>query len=181
MPSSLIKPSGDYHKLLAYQKANLVYGLNNWFIENTDLRFKRTQEQMEHASRSGKQNINEGLNNFATSKPSGIHLVNVAIGSLKELKADYEDFILRNNLNQCDYTNRLFKRAQELGKQNNEDHNLFIQKFQTLSSEMIANIILVLIGQAIYLTEQLMKKMEQDMLQNGGFRENIYKYRKSKQ
>lgn len=25
MSLSLIKPSGDYHKLLAYQKANLVY------------------------------------------------------------------------------------------------------------------------------------------------------------
>ena len=181
MSSSLIKPSGDYHKLLAYQKANLVYGLNNWFIENTDLRFKRTQEQMEHAARSGKQNIIEGLNNFATSKTSGIHLVNVAIGSLKELKADYEDFILRHQLSQWNFNDRLFKRAQELGKQNNEDHNFFIQKFQNLNSEMIANIMLVLIGQAIFLTEQLMKKLEQDLLQNGGFRENIYKYRKGQQ
>ena len=58
-------PNGDYHKLLAYQKANLVYALNNWFMGNTDLRFKRTKEQMEHAARSGKQNIIEGMNNFS--------------------------------------------------------------------------------------------------------------------
>ena len=44
-------PDGDYHKLLAYQKANLVYALNNWFMENNDLRFKGTKEQMEHAAR----------------------------------------------------------------------------------------------------------------------------------
>ena len=120
---------GDYHKLIAYQKANLVYALNNWFIENTDLRFKRTQEQMEQAARSGKQNIVEGLNNFSTSKPSGIHLINCAKGSLKELKADYEDFLLRNNLIQWDYTSRLFKRAQELGKENNANHNFLFRNF----------------------------------------------------
>ena len=62
MPS-LIPDAGNHQKLLCYQKAKLVYALNNWFIENTDLRFKRTQEQMEHAARSGKQNIVEGLNN----------------------------------------------------------------------------------------------------------------------
>ena len=77
MSLSLIKPSGDYHKLLAYQKANLVYALNNWFINNTELRFKRTQEQMEHAARSGKQNIVEGLNNYATSKPQASILLTV--------------------------------------------------------------------------------------------------------
>ena len=174
-------PDGDYHKLLAYQKANLVYALNIWFMENTDLRFKRTKEQMEHAARSGKQNIIEGMNNFVTSKPSGIHLVNCARGSLKELKGDYEDFLLRNNLMQWEYTDKLFKRAQELGKENNSDHNFFIQKFLTLTPEMIANIILVLIGQAIYLIEQLNKRLEKDLLDNGGYRENIYKHRKGKQ
>ena len=180
MPPSLIKPSGDYHKLIAYQKANLIYALNNWFINNSELRFKRTQEQMEHAARSGKQNIVEGLNNYATSKPSGIHLVICAIGSMKELKTDYEDFLLRHELNQWTYTDRLFKRAQELGKDNNSDYNFFIDKFATLSPELIANIIIVLIGQSIFLMEQLIKKLEQDLLENGGFRENIYKYRKNK-
>ena len=174
-------PDGDYHKLLAYQKANLVYALNNWFMENTDLRFKRTKEQMEHAARSGKQNIIEGMNNFVTSKPSGIHLVNCARGSLKELKGDYEDFLLKNNLKQWEYTDKLFKRAQKLGKENNSDHNFFIQKFLTLTPEMIANIILVLIGQAIYLIEQLNKRLEKDLLENGGYRENIYKQRKKRQ
>lgn len=180
MSLAIIKPSGDYHKLLAYQKANLVYALNNWFINNTELRFKRTQEQMEHAARSGKQNIVEGLNNYATSKPSGIHLVNCAIGSMKELKVDYEDFLLRHGFNQWSYTDRLFKRAQELGKDNNSDYDFFIEKFSTLSHELIANIIIVLTGQAIFLIEQLMKKLEHDLLKNGGFRENIYKYRKNR-
>lgn len=179
--ASLIPPAGNHQKLLCYQKAKLVYALNNWFLENTDLRFKRTQEQMEHAARSGKQNIVEGLNNYTTSKAGGIHLVNVAMGSLKELKEDYEDFLLRHSLRQWDYTDRLFKRAQELGKENNSDANLFIQKFESLTPEMIANIIIVLTGQAIFLIGQFMKLLEKDLLENGGFRENIYKYRKSQQ
>ena len=149
-------------------------------MENTDLRFKRTKEQMEHAARSGKQNIIEGMNNFVTSKPSGIHLVNCARGSLKELKGDYEDFLLKNNLKRWEYTDKLFKRAQELGKENNSDHSFFIQKFLTLTPEMIVNIILVLIGQAIYLIEQLNRRLEKDLLENGGYRENIYKQRKKR-
>ena len=78
------------------------------------------------------------------------------------------------------YTDKLFKRAQDLGKQNNSDYNFFIQKFLNLSEELIANIIIVLIGQAVYLNEQLQKKLEQDLLQNGGYRENIYKQRQSR-
>ena len=180
MPS-LIPPAGNHEKLLCYQKAKLVYALNNWFIENTDLRFKRTQEQMEHAARSGKQNIVEGLNNYATSKAGGIHQVNVAKGSLKELKEDYEDFLLRHGFKQWTYTDRLFKRAQELGKENNSDPDFFIKKFEALPPEMIANIIIVLIGQAIFLNGQFMKVLEKDLMENGGFRENIYKYRKDQQ
>ena len=176
--ASIIPPDGNHHKLLCYQKAKLVYALNNWFIKNTELRFKRTQEQMEHAARSGKQNIVEGLNNYTTSKAGAIHLVNVAKGSLKELKEDYEDFLVRHGLKQWSYTDKLFKRAQELGKENNSDANLFIQKFESLTPEMIANIIIVLTGQAIFLIEQFMKVLEKDLLENGGFRENIYKYRK---
>lgn len=142
MPS-LIPEAGNHQNLLCYQKAKLVYAFNNWFIEHTDLRFKRTQEQMEHAARSGKQNIVEGLNNYATSKASGIHLINVARGSLKELKEDYEDFLIRHALKQWPYTDRLFKRAQELGKTHNNEPDFFIKKFETLSPEMIANIIIV--------------------------------------
>lgn len=180
MPS-ILPPDHNPKKLLCYQKAKLVYALNNWFLENTDLRFKRTQEQMEHAARSGKQNIVEGLNNYATSKASGIHVVNVAKGSLKELQEDYEDFLLRHGMKQWQYTDRLFKRAQQLGKENNSDPAFFIEKFETLEQEMIANIIIVLIGQAVFLIGQLLKTLEADLLQNGGFRENIYKYRKSHQ
>ena len=179
--SALIPEPGNHKKLLSYQKAKLVYALNNWFLENTDLRFKRTQEQMEHAARSGKQNIVEGLNNYATSKAGGIHQVNVAKGSLKELKEDYEDFLLRHGFEQWDYKDRLFKRAQELGKENNNNKEFFIKKFETLSQEMIANIIIVLTGQAIFLIGQFMKVLEKDLLNNGGFRENIYKYRKNQQ
>ena len=126
--ASIILPDGNHQKLLCYHKAKLVYALNNWFIENTDLRFKRTKEQMEHAARSGKQNIVEGLNNYATSKAGGIHLVNVAKGSLKELKEDYEDFLLRHGIKQWSYTDKLFKRAQELGKEKNNDVDFFIKK-----------------------------------------------------
>ena len=83
--------------------------------------------------------------------------------------------------NRISYTDRLFKRAQELGKENNSDPDFFIKKFKALSTEMIANIIIVLIGQAIFLNGQFLKVLEKDLIENGGFRENVYKYRETQQ
>ena len=178
MSKPLVQQPNDYHKLIVYQKANLVYLLNNWFIKNSSIQFRRTMEQMEQAARSGKQNIVEGLNNYATSKPSGIHLVNVAKGSLLELQADYEDYLQTNSLQKWHFTDPRFEKAQELGKEKNEDQDYFIKIFSTRPAETSANIMLVLIGQAVYLLTQFLKTLERDVKENGGFRENISKYRR---
>lgn len=53
---------------------------------------------MEQAARSGKQNIIEGNVDGATSTYSNMHLTNIALGSLEELKEDYEDYLRVNNL-----------------------------------------------------------------------------------
>lgn len=180
MESSLINKSPDSHNLLAYKKAKLVYKLNHWFISNFPLACKRTFEQMDQGARSGKQNIEEGINNYATSKASGIHLINVAAGSLKELREDYEDFLLINNHEQWGLKDDKFKAAQKLGKEKYEDIDYFIKLFEERKEkpEVIANIMIVLLKQTIYLQDALLKSLEKDLLQNGGFRENIYKYRK---
>lgn len=177
MSEPLIKPPTDYHRLIVYQKANLIYALNDYFINSSKLPFMRTKEQMDQAARSGKQNIIEGLNDFSTSAQSGLHLVNVARGSLLELKADYEDFLLRHNFEKWDFRDIKFKKAQELGKTKSTELDFFRHIFETRPPETNANIMLVLIGQAIYLIDRFSEKLQKDFVENGGFKEKLYHYR----
>jgi four helix bundle protein len=58
----------------------------------------RTVDQMIQAARSGKQNIIEGLADGMTSTEMQLKLLNVARSSLKELRADYEDYLSTRHL-----------------------------------------------------------------------------------
>lgn len=53
---------------------------------------------MIQTARSGKQNIVEGTEDGVTSTEMHIELLNVARSSLQELREDYRDCILSNNL-----------------------------------------------------------------------------------
>lgn len=88
-----LRYSGDYKNLIFYKKSLVLYDLTFYFKEHYLLRGDRTQDQMEQAARSGKQNIVEGLTDGMTSKEMAIKLLNVARGSLKELQEDYEDYL----------------------------------------------------------------------------------------
>ena len=84
--TTLLASSGDYHQLICYQKAVIVYDLTYWFCERYMERSKdRTVDQMVQAARSGKQNIVEGITDGAASKESDLKLLKVAAGSLHEL------------------------------------------------------------------------------------------------
>lgn len=67
--------------------------MTNVFVERFISNFSRTRDQMIQTARSGKQNIIEGMNDFETSKNTGINLINIAKGSMLELLEDYEDYL----------------------------------------------------------------------------------------
>ena len=107
-------------------------------------------------------------------------MINVAIGSLKELQADYEDFLKIHQFEKWDFRGEKFKVAQKLGREKYENPQYFISLFEKRTPDVIANVMSVLIGQALYLEEKLLSALEQDLRNNGGFRENIYKLRVKK-
>lgn len=144
-----------------------------------DVEFHRTEEQMVMASRSGKQNILEGMNDYATSVNSGLHLLNVARGSFVELQEDYEDYLLRNNLQLWDKNDFRVLKIRELGKTRVKDINYFLNIMRTRPAETNANLILTLIYQATFLCDRLLGKMERDFIENGGFKEKMYRIRKN--
>lgn len=57
----------------------------------------KTSAQMNHAARSGSRNFAEGSERLMTSTSSGIDLLNVAKGSLAELRDDYLKWLMRHD------------------------------------------------------------------------------------
>ncbi len=93
MAERLIRPSGNYRKLLSYQKTEVIYEMTFYFCQKYLQRGDRTIDQMVQAARSGKQNIVEGSEASATSKETELKLTNVAKASLEELLEDYLDYL----------------------------------------------------------------------------------------
>ena len=74
--TSLLASSGDYRRLVCYQKARVVYDLTYWFCSQYMERAKdRSVDQMVQATWSGKQNIVEGITGGAASKESAINTI----------------------------------------------------------------------------------------------------------
>lgn len=57
----------------------------------------KTSTQMNHAARSGSRNFAEGSERLMTSTSSGLDLLNVAKGSLAELRDDYLKWLMRHD------------------------------------------------------------------------------------
>jgi hypothetical protein len=81
---------GGYRGLVVYRLARLIYDLNSEFCQRY-IQSSRTREQMEQASRSGKQNIVEAC--LEKSLKMNIKLMGVSRGSYGELLEDYFDFL----------------------------------------------------------------------------------------
>lgn len=137
----------------------------------------RTIGQMEQAARSGKQNIVEGNVDGATSTYSNIHLLNIALGSLDELKEDYEDYLRVNNLQKWTLEDEKCKQTRRVCAKHN-DPEYYTNAFEIRTAETIANIMIVLIMQCITLTGKLLASRKKDFIENGGKKEEMYRARK---
>lgn len=80
-----------YKRLNTYILATVIYDLTIQFCKLYINASSRTKDQMEQGARSGKQNIAEGYT--MQSLEGYIKLCGVAEGSIKELAADFEDFL----------------------------------------------------------------------------------------
>ena len=93
MDEVIIRRKGNYRELLCYCKAEAIYDITYFFANKFLKSSDRTIDQMIQAARSGKQNIIEGYSASVTSAETELKLFNVAKSSLKELLADYEDYL----------------------------------------------------------------------------------------
>lgn len=167
---------GGYRSLKAYQLSEIIYDLTAIFVERFVRQGSRTRDQMEQAARSGKQNIAEGSEASMTSKETEIKLTNVAKASLEELLLDYEDYLRQRNLHQWEKTHpRVLKLRTYLMS---EDFKKAPGKFaHRLSDEEFCNLCITLINQATYLLRKLLERQQQQFLEQGGIREQMYRAR----
>lgn len=177
-----------YKELKTYQQATVIYDFTVKFTEKY-IKSYRTKEQMDHAARSGKQNITEGSEVSRTSKKSEIKLLGVAQASLCELAEDYEDYLRQNNLSvwtkesleALKVRNIVYSRTGTTSKTSKLNTGyLSYQSYASYlnSAEQAANTMLCLINQTTYLLKRQITKLEQEFLEKGGFTESLYERRR---
>lgn len=176
-PNGFLRYPGAYRELDCYKKSVVLYDMTYWYTKRYLQASDRTYGQMQQAARSGKQNIVEGLEDYITSRDTGLHLVNVARGSLQELREDYEDQLRSSR--QC-----LWQKGHErydgllrFCRNHNEpeDYSRYYEKW---SIEELCNTALTLIHQVDRGLIKMLAAMESDFLANGGVREQMTAARK---
>ena len=173
----LIRHSGNYRKLLTYQKAEVIYEMTYYFCNKYLSSKDRTVDQMVQAARSGKQNIIEGCAASATSSKMEIKLINVAKSSLQELLEDYLDYLRTRGHRLWEENSAEWTAMRQLGRTHN-DAEFFMSLCVTRPPETIANMAIILINQADYLLFKQLERLEKDFLKDGGFTERMSQMRK---
>ncbi len=176
-PDGFIPPHGGYQKLLAYQKAVVVYDATLHFCDRFVDKRSRTHDQMVQAARSGKQNIIEGSEASATSKETEIKLTNVARASQKELLEDYRDFMRHRGIEEWQADHPYALRLRRLNRTPDANYATFQKGIEHPDPAICANVLVGLIKVTCYLLDQQLKRLEQDFLKAGGLRERMTRAR----
>lgn len=174
------KKKAGYEYLLAYKITVLIYDYTVEFCKRWIDYKSRTRDQMEQAARSGSANILEGAKQ--NSLAGYIKLCGVARGSLEELLKDYLTYARQHGIAIWG-KDRAIREIREIG-----EIWEIIRKNPTLPDspdfphlpnlpDQAVNLMITLIHQANYLTDKLIKSLEEKHTREGGFSENLLKKR----
>lgn len=170
-----LRPGGGYRALRAFQTTTVIYDGTVFFCEKFITR-RRLFDQMTEAARSGRQNIGEGSRAGVVSAESELKLVNVARASQDELLMDYEDFLRQRKLRQWkkDDPETMEVRAVAINSPNTPlEYKDYARWLDHEDPAVRANCLISLIHQANYLLDKLVTRMEKDIIQKGGYREQL--------
>jgi len=168
---------GDYENLTVYKIARCIYAITYYFAHTYLEKGDRTVDQMIQAARSGKQNIAEGSIDGATSREMEIKLLNVARGSMHELKADYEDYLLNRGLCRWPKDDPRASQARRYCRNHNNAEE-YIEAVKVRSDETTANIVLTMLHQYDVLVVRLIETVKHRFLTEGGAKEEMFRARK---
>ncbi len=175
--SALIGPHGGYRGLKAYQMAEIVYDATVAFAGRYIDKKSRTTDQMVQAARSGKQNIAEGSVASGTSKKIELKLVGIARASLEELLLDCEDFLRQRGLEQWGKDHVKAQYIRKLAYRKDRSYKTYMTYIENKGPENAANALICLIHQTNFLLNQLLRNLETEFLESGGFTERLHRKR----
>lgn len=161
---------GGYQNLIVYQQAVVIYDLNHKFCQRF-INSPRTKEQMEQASRSGKQNIVEA--SLEKSLKMNIKLTGVARGSFGELLEDYKDFLRVRGVKQWEKDDPRVVAIRRIRVKGADETNGMGWTNWTDEPERFANLMITLISKENYLLDKMIQSLERKFIQGGGYSENL--------
>ncbi len=173
MIDTVLRKEKNWESLHFYQKTVVLYQMTYIFSQRFLPKYgDRTVDQMVQAARSGKQNIVEGMADGVTSTELELKLLNVARASLKELKEDYEDYILTRKLQRWSKEHPRYGPLLDFCRQHNKQENYEPYYYRWTDEEM-ANVAISL----CHFTDKMMMSyahyLEKDFIENGGIRERM--------
>lgn len=170
----VLKKAVVWNELYFYRKSDAIYQLTVEFCKRfLPAHGDRTVDQMVQAARSGKQNIVEGSEDGQTSSEMEIKLLNVARGSLQELRLDYQDYLNTHHLPMWPADSERLQRLREFCHSHNDysDYAPFVVK---MSDEEMANLLLTLCHQTDKMMCSCIEKLEHRFVTEGGIKERMY-------
>ena len=168
----VLRQQANWEDLFFYQKSVVLYQMTFVFTKRFLQRGDRTIDQMIQAARSGKQNIVEGSADGVTSTEMELKLLNVARSSIKELKEDYEDYIVSRRLTRWGTRHERYNAMLKFCRSHNklEDYQPFFEKW---TDEEMANIALTLCHMVDKMMTTYQKQLEEQFVTEGGIKERM--------
>ena len=173
----VLKKAVVWKDLYFYRKSDALYQLTVEFCKRfLPTHGDRTVDQMVQAARSGKQNIVEGSEDGQTSSEMEIKLMNVARGSLQELRADYHDYLNTHHLPLWSKDSERQQRLRAFCHSHN-DYSDYEPLLAKMSDEEMANMALTLCHQTDKMMCAYIEKLEKQFVTEGGIKERMHKAR----
>ena len=162
----------NWESLYFYQKSQVLYQMTFVFIKRYLKPGDRTIDQMLQAARSGKQNIVEGSADGVTSTEMEIKLMNVARSSIKELKEDYEDYLISRQLKLWEKNHPRYQKMVDFCRTHNnlEDYQPYFEKWD---DEEMANIALSLCHFIDKMMTSYEEHLQKTFVEEGGIKERM--------
>lgn len=170
----VLKKAVVWKELYFYRKSDAIYQLTVEFCHRFLPPYgDRTVDQMVQAARSGKQNIVEGSEDGQTSSEMEIKLLNVARGSLQELRLDYQDYLNTHHLPVWAADSERQKRLRDFCHSHN-DYSDYAPLVAKMSDEEMANLLLTLCHQTDKMMYSYIENLEHRFVTEGGIKERMY-------
>lgn len=174
---TIFKQTADWRNLRLYQKSDVLYQLTVVFCRRFLPAYgDRTVDQMVQAARSGKQNIVEGSEDGKTSTESELRLINIARGSIAELREDYEDYAKIHGLPLWDGTHPRFDNMLRFCREHN-DFADYAPLASRATDEEFCNMAVTVCRFTDRMMASYLEYLEQRFVTEGGIKERMHSAR----